>query len=399
MSVSFIVFLLLLLKLAVDMKKTHPSTFWKIVTSTGILLILTFVVVTSTTISKDSNLFRKMKNRISYLEKRGDWDYFTSSRLSYFWEMAIEMTCEYPFSGVGIGSYIIELPNYSELHQKTVTKTDSAENYFLQVSSELGIVGLLFSLWIFWEIIKQIIKSYKLNKPENVLKFVLIGLSAGIVSFFINLQVHTYIGSFEIKYAFWLLVALIFCLGDVETKQEGRRFFHRYQKIVGIICLIVFGAFQLWHSTHSLSLKSRTEKLNLMHNFGLSGTEKTPEGREFNWTGDYGGIMTIVKAPIVEIPMLASHPDIQENPVTVRIYLVKDLFKEKRLLDEIKISTTGWVHHHFFITDEVDTKVILLFKVCRTWNPQKALGIQDPRNLGIAIGKIQFRNENIHSSF
>jgi hypothetical protein len=392
-SVSLIVFFLLLLKVALDVKRTHPRTFWKIVTGTSILLILTTVVVTSTIIPKDSNLFKKMRNRISYLEKRGDWDYFTSSRLSYFWEMATEMTIDYPFSGVGIGSYIIELPNYSELHQKAVTKADSAENYFLQVSSELGILGLLLSLWIFWEIIKQVIKNYKFNKRDNVWKFISIGLTAGIVSFFINLQVHTYIGSFEIKYAFWLLIAFLFYSGNWETKQAEARIYQKYQKVVGIVCLILFGGIHLWNSTHTLSLKNRTEELKLSHSFGLSKQEKTPEGREFNWTNRYGGITTVVQAPLVEIPILASHPDIQKNPVIVKIFLVKDLFKEKRLLDELTMDTSEWIVHHLFIPEEVGNSVMLLFNVSRTWNPQKTLGTPDPRDLGVAIGKIRFKEK------
>jgi len=33
----------------------------------------------------------------------------------------------------------------------------------------------------------------------------------------------------------------------------------------------------------------------------------------------------------------------------------------------------------------------LLIKVSRTWRPLKVLGTPDPRNLGVAVGKITFR--------
>jgi len=41
--------------------------------------------------------------------------------------------------------------------------------------------------------------------------------------------------------------------------------------------------------------------------------------------------------------------------------------------------------------EEVNQEVILLFKVSRTWNPLKVLGTPDPRNLGVAVGKIRFK--------
>jgi hypothetical protein len=43
--------------------------------------------------------------------------------------------------------------------------------------------------------------------------------------------------------------------------------------------------------------------------------------------------------------------------------------------------------------EEVGEEVILLFKVSRTWNPLKVQGTPDPRNLGVAVGQIEFREQ------
>ena len=120
--------------------------------------------------------------------------------------------------------------------------------------------------------------------------------------------------------------------------------------------------------------------------------EKAADGKPFQWTRKYGGVSVKITHPVIQIPLHASHPDIKNNPVKVRIYLVKDFFKEKKKLDEIWISENIWKTYEYRIPEEVNQDVILLVKVSRTWNPLKTLGTPDPRNLGVAIGKITFRN-------
>jgi len=320
-----------------------------------------------------------------------DWSLFTSNRLFYFWEMAGSMVRDYPFSGVGVGAYIIELPNYAEFYKKKGRTADSAENYFFQVGSELGILALFFSFWIFWEIFKQMRKTFKINLSTDRWNYLSIGILSGIISFFVNFLLHTYIGSYEIKYTFWLLVALIFCLRRSKKEQEEKILFSKNFKILCVVLIVFFSGVHLWNSTHSLSLKSRTEQFGLKQDFGLDKIEKTNEGREFRWTRGYGGMTIKIEKPVIEIPLLASHPDIQKNPVKVKIFLIKDFFKQKRLLDEIILAKSIWETYEYHIQEEVNQEVILLFKVSRTWNPLKTLGTPDPRNLGIAIGKIQFK--------
>jgi hypothetical protein len=48
------------------------------------------------------------------------------------WEVAGRMVKDYPATGVGLGAYIIELPNYRQSQGKPSPATDSAEKYFIQ---------------------------------------------------------------------------------------------------------------------------------------------------------------------------------------------------------------------------------------------------------------------------
>ena len=273
------------------------------------------------------------------------------------------------------------------------SSSESAENYFLQVGSEMGILGLFLIFWVFIEIFKQMKQSFKRIPNENNDKFILIGVIAGIIAFLLNIQFHTYIGSYEIQYTFWFLVGLVFCMNRTENRQKEHIQFRKYLKYTGFLVLIVFSSIHLWNSTHSLSLKTRTERLELQQDFGFYQKEKTDEGIEFRWTREYGGMTIMVENPIIEIPILASHPDIHEKPVTVKVYLTQDFFKTKIQLDEIIIKEEKWEIYKYELPNDVKGRAILLLKVNRTWNPQNIKGTPDPRNLGVAVGSVEFKDE------
>jgi O-antigen ligase len=342
-----------------------------------------------------------------------------SWRMNTLWKPAFQMIKDYPLTGIGLGGFIIEVANnsnaynnaYKMLYKNQEITPESAENYLLQVGSELGIIGIAIVLWILWEIARQIPKGFKyLHEAErSKIIFIWIGALSGVIAFIINAQAHTYIGSYEIKYTLWLLVGLIFAIPKITqtepTPQEEKLnqnaapavppsrnllFSWRFKTMAAAIILI-YGAVHLWNSTHSLSLKSRSEQLGIKQEFGLNKNEKTSDGREFRWTKSYGGMTLKIEKPILVLPLHASHPDIQKKPVRIKIYLVKDFFKHKRLLKEMTLTQNNWQDVFLPVPEEVGQEVILLIKVSRTWNPLKTFGTPDPRNLGVAVGKIEFK--------
>ncbi|HUU37250.1 MAG TPA: O-antigen ligase family protein [Candidatus Desulfaltia sp.] len=328
-----------------------------------------------------------------------------TGRVDGLWKLAGIMIKDYPLSGVGAGGYIIESANYAQKHKVNLEVPESAENYLLQVGAELGVIGVLLVLWVFWEISRQMRRSYRKRPADDTNAYLLIGAIAGVIAFFVNIQAHTYIGSYEIKYTFWLLVGLIFSLGRIaesENKEKGLeepdspkqkiRWSGSF-KVFSLVLILLYSCVHLWNSTHSLSLKSRTELLEIKQDFGFYQHEKTNDGREFRWTREYGGLTVKIEKPVIEIPLLASHPDIQRNPVKVKIYLIKDFFKQKKLLDELILNQSIWKTCEYEVPEELGEELILLVKVSRTWNPQKALGTPDPRNLGVALGKIEFKDK------
>jgi O-antigen ligase len=401
---SLLLFLFLSSRVVFHLIKTKSLSLKRIHLSSFIIIVLIFAIMLGLVLFEKSITKGMVKSR-TFSRTKGmvqqkNFKAMFSGRADTLWKMAIPMIKDYPLTGLGIGAYTIEVANYSELYKTPVGVPESAENYLLQVGSELGLVGIFLVLWIFWEIVKQMRRSYLKIPNNDKNKFILIGAIAGVISFFLIIQTHTFIGSYEIKYTFWLLVGLIFCLGGIaeaedkkehENLREQKYRWSKALKISSAVLILLFSGVHLWNSTHSLSLKSRTEQFGLKQDFGLDKLEKTNDGREFRWTRSYGGLTIKIERPAIEIPLLASHPDIRRNPIRVKIYLIKDFFKTKRLLGELTLTESIWKTYEYSIPEEVNQEVILLIKVSRTWNPLKILGVPDPRNLGVAIGKIQFK--------
>lgn len=317
-------------------------------------------------------------------------------RATLLWKQGVAMVRDYPLTGVGMGAYIIETANYASKFHFSVYP-ESAENYPLQVAAELGVVGLLAVAWLLFEILKLARKTYRRLPATDPLRFVLVGGASGIAAFLLIIQTHTFIGSYEVKYTFWLFIGIIFALSRLDIPEAGRpprsAIVGKKEIIAGLVILVLYGALHLWNSTHSLSLAARTREFGLKQKFGLGRPERTADGREFCWTREYGGMPLKVEKPVLVLPLQAAHPDIQKKPVRVRIYLVKNFFKHKTFLKEITLSRNEWRDIVLSVPEDVGQEAILLIKVSRTWNPLKTTGVPDPRNLGVAVGKVTFRDK------
>ena len=338
-------------------------------------------------------------SRLSAQVRDFDLDKLLPLRGDTLWPIAVAMIADYPLTGVGVGGYIIEVSNYAADLKLAVGTPESAENLPLQIGAELGLVGLLVAAWILSEIGRKIARQWKALAAEPRERFLLLGLAGGIFSFALLSLVHTFIWSYEIHYTFWLLVALVYGLrrdgaadpGGRKPARPARKGLSR--RAVFAAVLLVFSAVHLWNSTRSLSLESRAAKYGFKQDFGFYQQETTADGRDFRWTGKSAGFELLIEKTRLEVPLLASHPDIAERPVEVRVFLVGRLFKEKRLLGKLLIANADWQTYDFALAPEdVGKRSILLFEVDRTWVPRQALGVTDPRRLGVGVGAVRFQD-------
>lgn len=364
------------------------------------LLLGAVCVVLSLMALKEGTLAKRFTKDIGLLSKAGGEIEILQGR-HLFWSASHHMIKDYPFSGIGIGAYTCELPNFYKkygmvrilpfsYYQRAASHDiyiDSAGSFYLHVGSELGLIGLFFFVWIFYLILKRIFLSHFKKGQEPEPGYLNAGISSGILAMFVIFLFGAHTLSFEIQMVFWMMAGLLFAISPSRKNDLRLR---RLKGITVCLCIGIFAAFHAWNSFHDLSLQKRTRIFGLPQEFGFYQSENM-EGREFRWTAKKAGLTVRIKKPFLVIPVLASHPDIKKNPVKVNIFISENLLKEKRLLDEIVLKESSWQEFRFDLSRAVGGDVLFSFEVSRTWKPSELLGTSDSRDLGIAVGTWQFR--------
>ncbi|MBM3284404.1 MAG: O-antigen ligase family protein, partial [Candidatus Aminicenantes bacterium] len=156
-----------------------------------------------------SKLHTRLSWSIEALTGRLTLGEFFNYRLT-LWSAAFRMIAAYPLTGVGVGGFIIELPNTLAAEATGRIITDSALNYFFQGGAELGTAGLALLFWIFGALAWRMIRTAgRFSGGEARPDFIAIGAAAGVAAFLVSFVFHSYIGSFEVIGFFWLLAALL----------------------------------------------------------------------------------------------------------------------------------------------------------------------------------------------
>jgi len=419
--------------------------------------------------------------------------------------IAVQMIKEFPLTGVGLGAFIAELPNYRKITRELVYVPDTACNYYLQIGSEQGLITLavillIFAIWYY--------KWWRVIREEKVfLYWIFVG--AGFTVFVVMFLFGTHTLAHEIQCLYWvflsqpfiaqpesfkkkinskylLLLLFIICVLFVSTtvsklslEKEQQLFgwknksqFYSWErwpdpnvqrvrytkkesseivKCRGIFFIQKWAAlypditkkpvkitFQLdniitniiardnkWHTlkintgtkslnkkvlfsvsvnrtwkASSLGMNSDNRRLGILLNqfswknsAGMYKEEKWDNdngimaNKKYRWTTKHALMLLSPTAAFAKMPMLASHPDINKEPVKVK------LSTKDELLAEITFTNNLWQEITLFSKDFAKHKnTILHIDVSRTMTP-KNYGIDDERELGVAVGSPSYSKE------
>ncbi len=311
-----------------------------------------------------------------------------TSRLD-FWPAAWKMMKEYPISGVGVGGFIVELPNYLKMAGPRYQYTDSAENYFLQIASELGAAGLAVFGWLFWLIFVRIKSRWRRESVESrESKYLFMGLCGSFLSIFINVFFHSYIGAFDVKYFVWILIALLFAGRDEGHPADAASTPGRRRFVVIMIVPLLFGGVHLWNAFHSLSTDARMKRFQWEHQIGFHAWERDESGIDFRWMGKTAFVFMKRLPGEMILPVRCSHPDLDQRPVTLRIYEGNSCMRKLRKVTEIIFSDRLW--HDVVLDFSGSDRLYMKLEVDRIWQPSQ-WGASDSRKLGVVVGRMWFR--------
>jgi O-antigen ligase len=352
------------------------------------LIFVIFIILVAVFFG-DSILSSRISRSLHLVGQENSWNEVFAHRL-HFWRVACSMIRDYPLTGVGVGAYIVELPNYSKILGLPFRYTDSAENYLLQTGSELGLIGFLAAAWLLFELARVLRRGVRSMAEQGRDSFVLIGIFSGLLVYFMSFLFHSYIGSFEAKYLFWLLVTCFIVFSNASEVPDRRPKASRTVLMTAGITLVVFAGIHTWNSVHSLSISDQTRRFGWKQNFGLYKLEKDDQGNPFFWMKRSAGFTLEKRGSVFKATIRASHPDIRENPVLVRVYSADPYFRRKALLKDIVLQDSRWLEVEFPVREMPQT-FRLVFETGRDWQPQQSLGLPDSRRLAIALARARFQ--------
>jgi len=355
------------------------------------------------------------------------------------WSQAVEMFKDYPISGVGLGAYIIELPNYYVKSGVNSNLVDYTGNYYLQILSELGIAGLVAVLFIFYLIIKKVFIYFKRQKYVDRLNdhdWLPVGFFISFVSMIAAQFFGPHTNFTEIQFTFWLIIGLMLTYIKVKENSESISIEKDYSKILNneirednilknksgsgkenqgqlinkvktaskkikalnigskvkfdlvqkislVVIILIFTVSFFVSSFSNLSINVKQNLYGWENKYGFY-EEEISEDKKFRWTNVDASESIEKKGSSMVIPLRAGNPDIYKRAVFARIYVDNFLVKVIRLKDD------NWHDIELNLPNIKREEITLTTAISRSWVPKEWGVSNDTRELGIAVGEIKF---------
>ncbi|TET09948.1 MAG: hypothetical protein E3J83_01140, partial [Candidatus Atribacteria bacterium] len=220
-----------------------------------------------------------------------------------FWGQAVEMFKDYPLTGVGQGSYILQLPNYLIINQTGFSQVDYSGNYYLQVLSELGFLGIVVVLFILYLLINKVFNYFRVKKHLDEFEnsdWLLVALFISFISMLVGQIFGPHTNFDEVQLTFWLIIGLMIAyikLRQIGFKKQfrplqihGRLRFGLGEKISLVVIVLIFTSSLLISSATTLSINVGQNLYNIggnyegwENNYGFY-KEETIGNETFRWT-------------------------------------------------------------------------------------------------------------------
>ena len=350
-----------------------------------------------------------------------------SSGRDILWRQAFYMFRDHPVSGVGQAAYFIELSDYHRRYHRGFHILDFTGNYYLQILSELGFVGIILVLFIFFLITKKSIK-YLLNKNKNKNLEKYDWLFAGLfISFFCMLVVFSFgphTNFIEVQLLFWLVIGLMLAYIGINSRDKmppetikqnsvGRlegteidsglggnwlsgnssKYFHvgnfrqvkfdMISKIALIFIIIVFGFTLLKSSATDLSINIKQTLYKWENYYGFY-SEEVIEGKKVRWTSIDAIEVLQKEGEKLIIPVKDSDPAGHLLPLFIRFYINNTLAKI------VKINDKDWHNIEIDLSNYHGERFTLTMACSRSWVPKERGLSNDTRELGVITGEFRF---------
>jgi hypothetical protein len=305
------------------------------------------------------------------------------------WAEALRMCRDFPWTGVGLGAYIVELPNYYLRNEGQLFVIDTAGSLPLQIASELGILGLILALIVVVEVVRS---SYRLlsARAESRLQAEqkLVGcISLGVVASLFTLLFGAHVLFFE--YCFLLalstgaLLASSKAIAPQSLRYSGGSPALRHGLSLAVVVTVV-SAVLLAESLGALSIEQRRKELGWQFEYGMFRKEMWDGKFPFWWTQREASMTMTAKGHFLEFALFCGHPDADEKPVRASIFI------DGSKMRTVELTRDRWTKVRLKSKAVPGAEIVLRVSVDRTFNPRALGSAEDARDLGVAIAKVRW---------
>ncbi|RLC46271.1 MAG: hypothetical protein DRH70_05830 [Candidatus Coatesbacteria bacterium] len=306
------------------------------------------------------------------------------------WPEALRMCRDFPWTGVGLGAYILELPNYYFLNVGKLFVIDTAGNLPLQIASELGILGLVLVLLFASTVVRSSYRLLFTNLPSTLQSEQKLAgpVALGVLASFASLLFGAHVLFFEFNYLLAVSIALVLAAShSLDPHADHPAHMNRRAKAIPCLLAAAIGTVSvifLFESLGPLSIEQRKHVLGWQFDYGIYKKELWDGKFHFWWMQKEAQITITAKGDVLHFALFCAHPDADRRPIVVSIST--NLGTQK----SIKLTRDRWREVSLDLKTRPGDKIALKICVDRTFNPRK-LGISnDGRDLGVAIAKIRW---------
>jgi len=304
-------------------------------------------------------------------------------RREWQWRQAVTMWKDYPFAGIGVGAFPIEISNYN-LNTSMETPVDNAWNQYLHWLSETGIAGIIFWFWFYAAFIIAVIKGLKAKGLSSLTPPVIALISVLLILQFLYIfGAHLQAPEVSLCVAIFSSFLLAFFSGSGTLTSKASK----ADMLVLLLTAILIFAAQGSNSLSSLSYDSLHKRYKLPYDFGFYNVESWNNQFDYRWTQKFAGekIVIPVNSKILSLKIAAIDPDISDNNPKIITLKLNDKY-----LDTLKICTPDWCEYQIYTFASSGKPSELSFESDKTWQPVKET---PPRRLGFALAtNIVFKN-------
>jgi O-antigen ligase len=338
-----------------------------------------------------STILMKRINTSYFDIKEGGIGRPLSGRLE-LWRQACRLTMLSPLAGWGPGGFYRNLDNIRFRNGENSIVFDNADNYYLQMSSDLGILGASFNLLLHFMPLWMVFRIRK--KIQDQEERLAIRICFAIVSIMMVLFV-VMPNTIGITPMFILVILLAFLF--VTALKYGYSFEKVNIKFLGIslallTILFIFGTYDTTFGQNGYKSMRQAPWWPLKYVENCYGIEEWEE-EKLCWCKKDAFIRIPLFKPLpqkVKLIFIAFNPDIQSNPVVVKFGGKAGVKYEVVVKDNswkmVEIPITSEDVYEFTRPNKSVTKYLILsLDVSRTWIPKEWGVSQDTRELGVLV--------------